>query len=543
MKAVTFTLELLEPLMVTGLEGDPNSNVTLDYVPGSVIRGALIARYLRSKPKQYQFDPANKKQDERKLFFNGSVRYLNAYPLAKLSFDEIRTLPTPLSWFAEKDLEPTADHPTATAYDLCHKSAKGAFGKKQNKFLGKPFSCQDGKDIYLIQPEHRLAIHTQRERRHGRSMEDGGAIFRYESLETGSRFGGVILFEDDSLVNEIESLLKDKQLNLGGSRTAGYGRAKVSDWSKKTSWNEADEPSEIDAGMTFTITLLSNALIRDDNGQYQTELPLEDLKKHLADIKEAKLDDNVVNSSEEKFNATFKQTDIVGGFNRKWGLPLPQSISIKAGSVFTFKANEAITKDKVQALIEAGLGERRVEGFGRIAINLNTEEKLTWKKYEPENKAENQAITNGLSRGLAKQMVERLMRQKLDQKLLSLVANYQIKAAPPNHQISRIRAVVRDALRSGDKNTLKKFFNDNRRIAREHFEKARISNDNNDNLRKWIEERLEKLDAVFDFETPALGKNDPQYKTVIAKFTDDLKLEYHLRLIDGVLAHAAKSNG
>lgn len=532
MKAITFALELLEPLMATGLEGDPNSNVTLDYIPGSVIRGALIGHYLNDKSKrELAFDG-----NERELFFDGSVRYLNAYPLIRLSLDEVRSLPTPLSLYAKKGAEPGA-----TVHDLSYQSLKDAFGDEQSKQVSLPFFHIEGQEVFFLKPMHRLAIHAQRERRHGRSVQGDGAVFRYDALAAGTRFGGVILAKNDSSIGKLESLLKETQLNLGGSRTAGYGGVRVQGISVIDNWNEAALPqglAEIAKGRRFTITLLSHTIVRNENGQHCAELSLIDLRRVLGDIAPARGEHD---STGGDFNATFKQSEIVGGFNRKWGLPLPQTLALKAGSVFSFEANDGITKGKVEELIAEGIGERRVEGFGRVAVNLNQQPTLEWLELKKPRAVEPYAIErNSLSAALAERMLERLIRRKLDLKLIEKVANRLIHHAPPNHQISRLRAVVRGALRSGDKELILAYFKKHKRTAREHFEQARVDGIN---LRAWIEERLNKLDENFDdFQMPVLGHDDGRNELIAAQFTDKLKLEYHLRLIDGVLAHAAKAN-
>src|SRR5262245_10166531 len=102
MRALTFNLQLLEPMLVTTRQGDPNSAVSFDYAPGSVIRGALISLYLR-KQKRKELDAHD--QQVRDLFFNGRTRYLNAYPLAVIDNTGAmsRTSPTPLSWRIHKD--------------------------------------------------------------------------------------------------------------------------------------------------------------------------------------------------------------------------------------------------------------------------------------------------------------------------------------------------------------------------------------------------------------------------------------------------------
>lgn len=47
MKAITFLLHTTQPLLATSLQGDPNSDISFPYIPGSMIRGVLIGRYLQ----------------------------------------------------------------------------------------------------------------------------------------------------------------------------------------------------------------------------------------------------------------------------------------------------------------------------------------------------------------------------------------------------------------------------------------------------------------------------------------------------------------
>src|SRR5205807_585423 len=75
MTIITYRVTLLEPTLVTSLQGDPNSGVAFDYLPGSVLRGAFIGKYLGSKSAD------TGKNTLRRLFFDGTTRYLNGYPL------------------------------------------------------------------------------------------------------------------------------------------------------------------------------------------------------------------------------------------------------------------------------------------------------------------------------------------------------------------------------------------------------------------------------------------------------------------------------
>src|SRR6266853_1634635 len=130
MKALTLTIELLEPMLATGLEGDPNAGVSLKYVAGSVLRGAVIGLYLRDKRTKLnlqgnvELDLSN--ESERSLFFNGKVLYLNAYPQSEGK----RSLPVPLSWLKEKD---TDAHKNFFDFSWKHRD------DQQYKDLGSPF--------------------------------------------------------------------------------------------------------------------------------------------------------------------------------------------------------------------------------------------------------------------------------------------------------------------------------------------------------------------------------------------------------------------
>ena len=89
MKILTCRLELLEPLLATSLAGDPNSETTCDYLPGSMLRGALIARYaahINANPASINTtDP-----EFARLFLDGSTRYLNGYKVE----GNVRSQPT-----------------------------------------------------------------------------------------------------------------------------------------------------------------------------------------------------------------------------------------------------------------------------------------------------------------------------------------------------------------------------------------------------------------------------------------------------------------
>lgn len=507
MKALTFTIELLEPMLATGLEGDPNAGVSLKYIPGSVLRGVVIGFYLRNKNiAELSLDPC-----ERDLFINGRVCYLNTYPESNGK----RSLPTPISWQKEKDTDQNKNF-----FDFSWKKRDC----KQYKDLGSAFFVFERQaEIIKVNPETKLTVHTQRDIKKGRSTKTGGAVFRYESVVAGTKFCGAMV-GDDTLLEKVKDLISNKEILIGGSRTAGYGRAKVTN-ANITDWSEAKKPSdEIKKDTEFIVTLLSNALVRDANGQFQSDLS-SFFSSHAELIEEN----------------TFKRTEIVGGFNRKWGLPLPQLLSIKAGSVFKFKATKDIDITTINTWLEKGIGEKRVEGFGRIAINLNTDPELF---FTDSKKIPNTPIVLTNTSELANQIIHRITKQKLEQEIISIIVDERLKVTGTltNSQISRLRLVLRKSLYESlvkteestyFTNKISNFFQGLRQTARNQFDRVRVGNKR---FEQWILETIQKQDTI-NIEPIQIGNLQIEPNSL-----KQLKLEYHMRLIDSLLAKMAKEN-
>jgi CRISPR-associated protein Csx10 len=533
MNAITLTLELLEPMLCVGLEGDPNSGVSLKYIPGSVLRGAIIGKYGKitdaSSPK------------ERELFFDDSVRYLNAYPL----IEGKRSLPVPLSWHKEKDAEEIKG---CEFYDFIRadKALLSAPKSLSTNFFTFTSNALDCAAIYKAETKTRLAIHTQRDAKKGRSTSESGAVFRYESIVKGTKFSSAIISEKDSLLDEILTLNlipKGTEIFVGGSRTSGYGKARIIEIKKDNDFSERlvgtcwQENTDTEFPYRFTVTLLSHAIVRDDNGQFQT-----DISKEFESLGEL----------DEK--NTYKKAEVIGGFNRKWGLPLPQITAVKAGSVFTFKAKKDIAATEFQTLTESGIGEKRLDGFGRIAINFSENEDAF--SFDEVTQAKDKVAL--ISIDLGKKILEHIVSQRMEEKLLDTIANYKVEGKKEylkNSQISRLRLVVRDVLRDKDKNIepiIGKekagkdefeggFFNDLKKTARDQFQSVKVSGgQNSGSLQHWVTESLKQKNLFGKNISITLG-NDSN-KAEADNKDDKLQLEYHLHLIDGVLAKAAKEN-
>jgi CRISPR-associated protein Csx10 len=351
MKAIVYRAELLEPVLATALEGDPNSAITYDYLPGSVIRGVVSSAYIRTNGI---FDAAT--DLIRQLLFDGSTRYLNAYPVIA----DRRGLPIPVIWQREKDdpLNILKDV-TKTTIDNKTSSVKGYFVR-----------LNDG-NLRLYQPQKLLTVHIQRARTGKAEDVRSRAVYQYEALAAGQIFEGVVLCANANTAQYLKTLLDNQEMRIGGSRTGGYGcvRFKVTDICD--TWREA--PEELDVTRDVVqITLLSDTIVRNEIGEH--DAGLQSLVRAIA----KRLEFSSPNLLAQSNNGTGYQyirfaaitRTFIGGFNRKWGLPLPQTPAISKGSTLAFQSVEFNTAD-LRTLEDEGLGERRTEGFGRVAINLS----------------------------------------------------------------------------------------------------------------------------------------------------------------------------
>lgn len=521
MKALHYRLHVLEPVLVSQAgAGEENSAVGLPYIPGSALRGVLATRWLAKHPGT---DLANDPQ-ARALFLDGTVCYLNAYP----ELEGERSLPVPASWFVEKE---QVDDELATIYDLAV-APEPDFPKKS---LGGGIFCllerQDAEEVWkepgfttvLIAPEWSNQVHITLEEVNRRG--EGNQVYRYEALAPGQDFIGVILAPEKQDLSEIKTLLIESDLFLGTAHLAGYGRISVEVVEEiPRDWREA--PSFAAPDGRVVVTLLSPAILRSDNGQVGW-----DGGQALAR--------SIGLSAGARLLAAFGKTTLMGGYNRKWSLPLPQAWVLTAGSVFVFEAAQ-IDQSALQRALDHGIGERRAEGYGRIAINWQAAAQISQRPrqdFDDEDKSLSQT-----SQRLARQMAQRRLRVVLDQRLIERVVGEVdgVQNLPSNAQLSAIRQAT---LAGWTQNppTMKPlldYLDELKEAGRSQLDRCRMGASGS-RLRDWLEERARKL----DIEKQLLqGGSLPQVAGEAAELTEDLRVEYTARLIDGVMQTLARRN-
>lgn len=526
MNTLLLTIKLLQPLLLAyPTAGEENSAVSLDYIPGSTLRGALIERFLQHNPESDLLSDALAKR----LFFSNEVLYLNAYLADSKG---LRSLPTPFSWAVEKGSE---DDSSASIVDLAQENTASLSDPKslKNTFCWVEVDYEDQFDVNVIaivsKVQHQPQLHNASQKRFIKREEDS-TLFRYDALAVGQRFSAAILCADATLASELCSLLSLQELCLGRSRSAGYGRVAIEQVTEPTSWVEYTlTPTSTD--QWITLTLLSDAILRHpQTGDYTT-----DLQTAL----------ELAQNAEKAFVAS----DMAGGFNRTWGMPLTQSPTLQAGSVWVFK-HHAELFSKLIAWEKTGIGERRNEGFGRIAVNWHTTPELNQEKLIKSSSLSSSLTLIGPDALLAQAMVNRLYRQQLEDKLLELATGaLEIRGIIENAQLSRLRTIVRQAAQEQQPTFVLDFLKSRRDTARTQFRRARLGGKP---FLRWLEEGWSRPKAKQEggqtMEQKVLGLwneyfyiapgSRPVLGNVTAQDELPLQLEYMARLVDVICKRA-----
>jgi CRISPR-associated protein Csx10 len=529
-----FTLSLRAPAILNVLGGDPNSAATLGYIPGGAIRGALAGQL---------GDPDSR--DELRLLFrslvlDGSVCCLHAY---HLDDGGRRTLPSPASLRSSREAE---RHWDLAAFE----------GQNQATWPEESLSVFPWRYVSLtsaqpvgINTEVGSRIHHQRDRQRGRAWtekRDGrefphGAIFTYEYLRPGQTFGGLIqvLGADESecgqRINQIQEILKGP-IRLGRSRRAGYGGEAELVWGSAQRREVSGEGvilTDLRAGDLFRVLLTSDCIVRDPStGQIDPS--------SLPKLFESRLGGRVTLC---RLRWAF---DLVGGFNQKWRLELPQARSVAAGSVLLFQAEERIPLDFLLELEHEGIGERRTEGFGRFTFLEAPVQEVRIRRAAKSQVQKPSTQAPELVEFIERRLLQSAVSRELEQ--LALTVAGRASRIPSPSLLGRLRVPLR-AQPAGALQTLAEWLGSGdralRRPAQDQLRRCRIDPGTGPlSLAAWLgnlvgKDRWDRLEETLRL-APLAQRNHVVSEARALQQLQGMDEEIAVRLIDTTLAALAK---
>jgi CRISPR-associated protein Csx10 len=357
--ALGYTLELLEPVIAGSRLGVKDA--CEEYIFGSTFLGVFASLWCDASPNVNEPEDCD---EFRELFLLDKVKFGAAFPADSKrvyypTSHAIRTDKEKLR-FADKSLSHTDKEKRQPSDESLSLTDKAAICKK----LGGFAAIEDG-IIYRKSVTREVYQHHSRpdDKSIGSATgigAGGGQFYKYEALSKGQTFKGVIHGDAESL-RKLTELFKGREyVSLGRSRTAQYGKARL------TLRAMADKAEEITVkpGDSVRLTVRTPAILCDEQGSVRP-----DIRKLIPEI--------------EKFEIcnTFVSETVVCGYNAKWRLPRAQVRALAEGSgiVLTNKSDADITLNG-----EYFVGQRTGDGFGYVATEKTNNESLSEPKL-PEN--------------------------------------------------------------------------------------------------------------------------------------------------------------
>ena len=433
-----YRLILTAPAVIPVADGDPNTVVTRQDVPGSHILGAAAWHYLR-QPNHTPEDDAF-----RHAFLDRGLRFLTAYPEAHDpdEFDEPlqRMIPIPHSIRKFKDSEYLMDFVEPLPRDDATKRFDRRYAKIEQGSL-KTQAVKTERSYH-----HARADDRRKGRALGAEVRNGGAFFMYEAIQADQKFQGAVLGSKDDLnALQKEWLNGVQSIGIGRSRNAQYGEAKFEwiddtpqDLNRVVEWDGfvkrqddgKNAPQCLDG--CLIVTTLSPLLTINDNGHPDARFPERELADALG-----------IATSELTLSRSYTRTEVIGGYHTHLRLPRQQWPAIASGSVFVFCTKKALNGARLLQLEHDGLGVRKGEGYGRIAVNRQKDLSLTDCEEIQLDDPKRQDRPNKPTE--ASQTIQELLRGVVRMRCLAEIQQRAIEVAlttnnvPSNAQLGRLR--------------------------------------------------------------------------------------------------------
>ena len=395
MKEISLVITALSPLAIGRQKPGGSVSEAMDYIPGSVIRGAVAGQILR----QSAANPDQPGGDFQTLFVEeGAAVFSNAYPTCKDEGEQllpVYVLPaTAVSsktspGFKQKGkdnggvFDTLIDRFCAEAHGHLYDPSCPEDGQRVEPYGG--FYSKEGEQYRSHAVETRLLTRVGINRR--RSTAEEQVLYSIQVInETQNKdkaetlFSSSIYLKNAELAQLLAEYLNSNRLRLGGSTSRGLGKveiqAEVKDyqtginsridafnttlrehWEKWGSIFRSPQKPISEGHQFFTLDLQSDAILTEH-------------WRRTTVISPAMLCESTgVNDSGLQLHATYSSYDYRSGWNAAWGLMKDVELVTNKGAVYLFSTPSLESwKPALEKLEYCGVGERTLEGFGQVQI-------------------------------------------------------------------------------------------------------------------------------------------------------------------------------
>ena len=401
----------------------------------------------------YLKDPKHSSKDAefRDVFLDGGLRFLTAYPevhdRGNSDDPDQRTIPIPHSIREVKDKSRQLLDFTESLDEEQKRKPKKRIGSRYTRIFANEL---ESTTVATVLNYH----HTRdpEKRNIGRATEGVGSIFKYEAIVPGISFQGAVLGKKDCL-NNLKKLLTDvKAIRLGRSQSAQYGLAEFKwidddpldlnnciEWEGFIDMGREENTPPLLPDNQLIITTLSPVLSVNENGHPDTRFPVHELVSML----------ELENKDKLELTDSYTRTEMLSGYSTHLRLPRQQHPAIAAGSVFVFKLKQKLSekgKAGLAMLEQNGIGLRKGEGYGRVAVNRQHGLELTDKVERPFEKTHidkpSKSSPKEIQR-LLQEIVENRCKSEMEKYARYIVDYlYKNKDIPNNTLLGRLRHFI-----------------------------------------------------------------------------------------------------
>lgn len=388
------TVQLVSPVCLAAAVPAGNLTRTLEYIPGSTVRGVLAALYLESgKPADAIFE---------RLFLTGEVTYgnlcLNGAAPSPLSARSCKHEPGfiddrghgVVDWllpsFAQQRGKDSNLAVSAPRHEACADTSKGSVcGAPLESFAHFYFPLMSNRKSMETSKLRRIITRSATDDR--LQTAEQGLLYSLEVLDpttpkVSPQFRGSVtcITPDvaDIALRELFQPIFERQaikLFLGTARSRGLGEVEAVDCQPyappfpsltdrlQTFNQRLHDWGVSDSHTYFSLTLHADAIIQDEYFRFHSTIPAVFLAWEAGFSQET--------AARLKLEGCFTATRTVSGWNAALRAPKTDATAIKMGAAFLYSAeglNEQDLIDKLARVEAYGLGARRTEGFGRVVV-------------------------------------------------------------------------------------------------------------------------------------------------------------------------------
>ena len=411
MKRIDLTIKALSPLAIGKQKHGGSISEVENYIPGSVIRGAIAAQILQeSNQKNTNFTEND--GDFYSLFLSDNPAiFHNAYPaVAKIGesyqtvSNDIRVLPaTAVSSKAEPGFK-SEDKKRGGVFDtlidrFCAEAHHHPYDPNCPKDGGRvePFSgfyTQDNDEYCSCSVSSRFLTRVGINRQRATAEDD--ILYSIEVLNESFAqnpknrnknweqvtYRSAILVPDAELGDRLKAFIESHTFRLGGSASRGLGKVEIranddkiveavdlrledfnreleKQWKRWSSVFGQTKDNRLSERTYFTLDLQSDAILIDN--WRRTTVISESLLKQFTGLQDPDL----------KLEVAYSSYDYCSGWNSAWGLMKDVELVTNKGAVYLFSVNKEREEEWIEALEELelkGVGDRTCEGFGQVRI-------------------------------------------------------------------------------------------------------------------------------------------------------------------------------